>query len=59
MAVLGSIGLDSFVDDRHLRKTINDLTPMNLEALTVDEAHRFLSELGESNGLGLSPNSER
>jgi hypothetical protein len=51
---LGSIGLDSFVDDRHLRKTINDLTPMNLEALSVEEAHRFLSELGDSNGLVLS-----
>jgi uncharacterized protein len=51
---LGSIGLDSFVDDRHLRKTVNDLTPMNLEALDLEEAHRFLSRLGESNGLTLS-----
>ena len=51
---LGSIGLDSFVDDRHLRKAINDLTPMSLEALDDQEADRFLSELGESNGLPLS-----
>ncbi len=51
---LGSIGLDSFVEDRHLRKAINDLTPLNLEALAVEEADRFLSELGESNGLPLS-----
>lgn len=52
--LLGSIGLDSFVDDRHLRKAINDLTPLNLEALGKEEADRFLSQLGESNGLPLS-----
>lgn len=51
---LGSIGLDSFVDDRHLRKAINDLTPLSLEALSATEADRFLLELGESNGLPLS-----
>jgi hypothetical protein len=51
---LGSIGLDSFVDDRHLRKAINDLTPLNLEALDAEEADRFLSRLGQSNGLPLS-----
>jgi hypothetical protein len=51
---LGSIGLDSFVDDRNLRKTVNDLTPLSLEALTPDEADRFLSQLGESNELPLS-----
>lgn len=51
---LGSIGLDSFVDDRHLRKAINDLTPVTLEALDTEEAHEFLSRLGESNGLPLS-----
>jgi hypothetical protein len=51
---LGSIGLDSFVDDRRLRKAINDLTPLSLEALDVNEADRFLSELGKSNGLPLS-----
>src|SRR5207237_897911 len=51
---LGSIGLDTFVDDRHLRKAINDLTPLTLDALTTEEAHEFLSRLGESNGLPLS-----
>lgn len=51
---LGSIGLDSFVDDRNLRKAINDLTPLDLEALAPEEADRFLSQLGESNGLRLS-----
>lgn len=52
---LGSIGLDSFVDDRNLRKAINDLTPLSLEALNADEADRFLTVLGESNGLPLTP----
>jgi hypothetical protein len=52
--LLGSIGLDSFVDDRNLRKAINDLTPLNLEALDTEEADSFLSRLGESNGLPLS-----
>lgn len=51
---LGSIGLDSFVDDRNLRKAVNDLTPLHLEALDPEEADRFLSELGQSNGLSLS-----
>jgi hypothetical protein len=51
---LGSIGMDSFVDDRNLRKAINDLTPLNLEALNTEEANRFLSVLGESNSLPLS-----
>jgi hypothetical protein len=51
---LGSIGLDSFVDDRNLRKAVNDLTPLNLEALDAEEADRFLSRLGENNGLTLS-----
>lgn len=51
---LGSIGLDSFVDDRRLRKAINDLTPSTLEALTRDEADRFLQRLSHSNRLPLS-----
>lgn len=51
---LGSIGLDSFVDDRNLRKTINDLTGLSLEALDPDEADRFLAELGASNDLPLT-----
>ncbi|MEI7819825.1 MAG: hypothetical protein WCK55_02820 [Verrucomicrobiota bacterium] len=52
---LGSIGLDSFVDDRNLRKTINDLTGLNLEALSTEEADTFLCELGKGNGLPLAP----
>jgi len=52
---LGSIGLDSFVDDRNLRKTINDLTSTSLEALSKEEADAFLARLGESNGLPLEP----
>ena len=51
---LGSIGLDSFVDDRNLRKAINDLTPLTLEALSPREADDFLARLGESNGLPLT-----
>lgn len=51
---LGSIGLDSFVDDRNLRKTINDLTALSLGALSPEEADRFLELLGESNDLPLS-----
>jgi len=51
---LGSIGLDSFVDDRNLRKTINDLTGLSLEALAPDEADLFLTQLGAGNGLPLS-----
>lgn len=43
---LGSIGLDSFVDERNLGKTINDLTPMHLSALTEAEADEFLERLG-------------
>ena len=51
---LGSIGLDTFVDDRQLRKTINDLTSLGLEALDPGEADRFLEQLGADNGLPLS-----
>ncbi|RKX34231.1 MAG: hypothetical protein DRP64_20245, partial [Verrucomicrobia bacterium] len=43
---LGSIGLDSFVDNRNLRKTINDLSLATLNALTAGEANEFLVELG-------------
>lgn len=48
---LGSIGLDSFVDERNLGKTINDLTPVSLEALSAAEANVFLERLGASNKL--------
>ncbi|MBL9151830.1 MAG: ATP-binding protein [Verrucomicrobiales bacterium] len=50
---LGSIGLDSFVDDRQLGKTINDLTSVSLEALSTGEADAFLTRLAEGNGLAL------
>lgn len=55
---LGSIGLDTFVDDRQLRKTINDLANLSLEALTVSEADSFLRKLGESNQLPI-PEAQR
>jgi len=48
---LGSIGLDSFVDDRNLRKAVNDLTPVHLEALSAEEADRFLLLLGQGSDL--------
>jgi hypothetical protein len=51
---LGSIGLDGFVDDRQLRKTINDLTSIGLDAFTPDEAQGFLEKLGRDNGLPLA-----
>lgn len=51
---LGSIGLDSFVEGRNLRKAINDLTPLSLDALDSEEAEAFLARLGESNGRPLS-----
>ncbi len=52
---LGSIGLDSFVDNRNLRKTINDLTLTSLDALHSGEANEFLNKLGNDNGRPLSP----
>jgi len=52
---LGSIGLDSFVDNRNLRKTINDLTLTSLNALNLEEADEFLNKLGNDNGRPLSP----
>jgi hypothetical protein len=51
---LGSIGLDSFVEGRNLGKTINDLVPSSLDALSPDDADRFLEVLGNDNGLPLS-----
>lgn len=52
---LGSIGLDTFVDDRNLRKAINDLTPMALGAFSADEADSFLIRLAADNGLQIEP----
>jgi hypothetical protein len=51
---LGSIGLDNFLDDRQIRKTINYLTLLGLDALTNEEADRFFETLGRDNHLPLS-----
>lgn len=51
---LGSIGLEGFVEERLLGKTINDLTSFSLDALSLQEAHAFLERLGADNGLPLS-----
>ncbi len=51
---LGSVGLDAFVEERDLGKTVNDLAVHTLDALRTEEAHEFLSRLGASNGLPLS-----
>jgi uncharacterized protein len=42
---LGSVGLDVFVEHLSLSKTINDLLPVTLEPLSLDEGHRFLAAL--------------
>ncbi len=51
---LGSIGLEGFVEERLLGKTINDLTPFVLEALSPAEADSFLVRLGQDNELPLA-----
>jgi hypothetical protein len=51
---LGSIGLDSFVEEKNLGKTVNDLSIATLDALTNDEADLFLHQLGIENGVNLS-----
>ncbi len=50
---LGSIGLDTFVDQRGIRKTINDLTLMTLGAYSPEVADAFLRELSDGVGLPL------
>ena len=52
---LGSIGLEGFVEERLLGKTINDLTAFSLDALSPQEAQSFLERLGRDNDLPLSP----
>jgi hypothetical protein len=52
--LLGSIGLDNFVEERSLAKTINDLTVFPLDAFNQSEAHEFLERLGADNRLQLS-----
>ncbi len=55
---LGSIGLNTFVEQQNLQKLINDLQIFTLDAFSRDEADAFLRQLGDSNNLSLSP-SER
>ncbi len=50
---LGSIGLEGFVEERLLGKTINDLTPFVLDALSPEEGDEFLERLGQDNDLPL------
>ena len=52
---LGSIGLDGFVEQRGLRKTVNDLVPETLSEFPADVADRFLIRLGEAHNLVLTP----
>ncbi|MEO1524096.1 MAG: ATP-binding protein [Planctomycetota bacterium] len=51
---LGSIGLDSFVDERNMRKTISDLTTVTLGEFDPKVADEFLEKLGDANGLPLN-----
>ncbi len=51
---LGSIGLEGFVEEQLLGKTINDLTPFRLDAFTAAEADAFLARLSEDNKLPIA-----
>lgn len=51
---LGSIGLDTFVDQRSLTKTLSGLVPMSPGAWEADEAHSFPEAIGPAVGLELS-----
>ena len=42
------------MEERLLGKTINDLTPFTLDALSPDEARAFLTQLGQDNKLPLA-----
>ncbi len=48
---LGSIGLDHFVEERGLAKTINDLTVETLGVFHREEAEAFLQKLAEGYGM--------
>jgi len=50
---LGSIGLDTFVDQRSLTKTLAGLVPMSLGAWEPNEADGFLRAIGPAVGLEL------
>ncbi len=56
---LGSIGMDGFVEERLLGKTINDLTSVPLDALSEEEALAFLSRLAADNGLKIAEEQQR
>jgi hypothetical protein len=51
---LGSIGLDTFVDQRSLTKTLSDLVPITIGAWEPGEASGFLEAIGPAVGLDLS-----
>lgn len=46
--LLGSVGLDTFVETRRLNPTINDLQTVSLGAYSNDTAVQFLQELGKA-----------
>jgi AAA+ ATPase superfamily predicted ATPase len=52
--LLGSVGLDSFVEARRLTPAINDLEAASLGAYSEDTAVRFLKELGAAKNVVLS-----
>lgn len=52
--LLGSVGLDTFVETKRLTPTINDLETSSLGAYREDTATRFLKELGRSKGFEMS-----
>jgi uncharacterized protein len=56
---LGSIGLDNFVEDQRLQKTINDLQAFPLDAFSAGEADAFLKQLAASNRLTLKDADRR
>lgn len=52
--LLGSVGLDTFAEVRHLTATINDLKPSSLGAYTEPTAISFLQALGRGKGVKMS-----
>jgi uncharacterized protein len=52
--LLGSVGLDTFAEVRHLTASINDLQPSSLGAYPEPTAIAFLQELGRSKNITLS-----
>lgn len=54
--LLGSVGLDSFVEARHLTSTINDLQTGSLGAYDDATAVSFLQALGKDKGVKMDQN---